>query len=96
VVFADLITAPLIVGLHRLSRDYIDELPPKAIACLFVDLPKRCARSQRQPGVRYKATGRETRENFKKPFQRARGTTSYSVHRDARTTSQIVVIFNLF
>jgi hypothetical protein len=40
-VLADLITAPLIVGLHRLSGDRIHELLPKAIACLLVDLSKR-------------------------------------------------------
>src|SRR4051812_41603789 len=28
----------------------------------------------------YKATGQETRESFKKPFQSARGTTSISIH----------------
>jgi hypothetical protein len=40
-VLPDLITAPLIVGLHRLSGDRIHELLPKAIACLLVDLSKR-------------------------------------------------------
>src|SRR3954468_21903284 len=45
----------------------------------------------------YKATGQETRESFKKPFQSARGTTSIlHTHRDARTTPQMVVRTRVF
>jgi hypothetical protein len=42
-VLAHLIAAALIVGLHRLSCDHIDELLPKTVAGLFIDLSKRNA-----------------------------------------------------
>src|SRR3954454_11906811 len=45
----------------------------------------------------YKATGQETRESFKKPFQSARGTTSIlHTHRFAGTTPQMVVRTRVF
>jgi hypothetical protein len=58
-VLAHLIAAALIVGLHRLSRDHIDELLPKTVAGLFIDLPKRNALARGYSRKQRDGTGNE-------------------------------------
>ena len=78
---------PLLWGCTGLSGDYIDELLPQAVASL-----RSLAAT-----AGYKATGQETKESFKKPFQCARRTTSIlHTQRHARTTPQMVVRTRVF
>jgi hypothetical protein len=47
------------VGLHRLSRDHIDELLPQTVSGLFIDLPKRNALARGYSRIQGDGTGNE-------------------------------------
>jgi hypothetical protein len=47
------------VGLHRLSCDHIDELLPKTVSGLFIDLPKRNALARGYSRIQGDGTGNE-------------------------------------
>jgi hypothetical protein len=79
-VLAHLIAAALIVGLHRLPRDHIDELLPEAVAGLLIDLAKRNARSRPRPDTRRR--DRKPRRASKSPSNAHAWPRRYSLHNE--------------